>query len=94
VRGNNRIQISDRAMGGGGVNGAQFLAGGDILSLCHYVQTGSGTHPATYPVGTRCLFPWVKWLGHEADHSPPMSTKNKNAWGYISTPHTSAGCGA
>jgi hypothetical protein len=28
----------------------------------------------------------IKWLGHEADHSPPSSAKIKNAWGYTSTP--------
>jgi hypothetical protein len=27
----------------------------------------------------------VKWLGHEADHSPPSSAKVKNGWGYTST---------
>jgi hypothetical protein len=26
----------------------------------------------------------VKWLGHEADHSPP--SRAKNAWSYTSTP--------
>jgi len=35
--------------------------------------------------------PWalstgVKWLGHEADHSPPSSTKLKNAGSYTFTP--------
>jgi hypothetical protein len=28
----------------------------------------------------------VKLLGHKADHSPPSSTKVKNAWSYTSTP--------
>jgi len=27
----------------------------------------------------------VKWLGCEADHSPPSTAKVKNAWSYIST---------
>jgi hypothetical protein len=35
--------------------------------------------------------PWalplgVKWLGHEADHSPPFNAKIKNLWGCTSTP--------
>jgi len=30
--------------------------------------------------------PGVKWLGHEADHSPPSSTKVKNVWSYTYTP--------
>jgi hypothetical protein len=28
---------------------------------------------------------WVKWLGHEADNSPPSSAKVKNMWSYTST---------
>jgi len=30
--------------------------------------------------------PRVKWLGREADHSPPYSVKGKNVWSYTSTP--------
>jgi hypothetical protein len=30
----------------------------------------------------------IKWLGHEADHSPPSSAEVKNAWSYISTSPT------
>jgi hypothetical protein len=40
----------------------------------HRVQTGSGTHPASYPVGTKRSFPGVKRPGREADHSLPSST--------------------
>jgi len=36
------------------------------------------------------LSPEVKHLGHEADHSPTSNTRAKNAWRYISTPHTSS----
>jgi hypothetical protein len=32
------------------------------------------------------LFLGVKRPRHEADHSPPSSAENKNAWSYISTP--------
>jgi hypothetical protein len=28
------------------------------LSLVHCIQTGSGAHPASYPVGTWKLYPW------------------------------------
>jgi len=28
----------------------------------------------------------VKWLGHEADHSPPSGATVKNMWSYISIP--------
>jgi len=38
------------------------------FSLRYCVHTGSGALPASYPVGTRGSFLWVKQLGHEADH--------------------------
>jgi len=28
----------------------------------------------------------VKWLGHEADHSPPSSAEVNITWSYTSTP--------
>jgi hypothetical protein len=40
------------------------------------VQTGAGTHPASYIVGT-CSFLGVKWLGHDIDHPPPSSAEVK-----------------
>jgi hypothetical protein len=30
---------------------------GNRFSLLHHVQTSSGAHPASYPMGTRGLFP-------------------------------------
>jgi hypothetical protein len=48
------------------------------------VQTGSGAHPASYPMGTRD----IKWLRSEADHSPPSSAEVKNTWSYTSHPPT------
>jgi len=41
------------------------------------------THPPIQWV--RLLFPGVKRPEREADHSPPSSTKVKNAWSYTST---------
>jgi hypothetical protein len=42
--------------------GVRFPAGeGRNFSLRHRVQTGSGAHPASYPMGTRDFF-----LGGEA----------------------------
>jgi hypothetical protein len=35
-------------------------------------------HPACYSMGTGALLPMVKYLGCEADHSPPFSAKVKN----------------
>jgi hypothetical protein len=34
----------------------QFQAGAGNFSLHHRVQNGSGTHPASYPMGTRGSF--------------------------------------
>jgi len=55
----------------------QFLAGAGNFSLCHCVQTGSGAHPASYPVGTRGSFPGGKVAGGGADHSPPSNAEVK-----------------
>jgi len=52
----------------------------------HYLCYLSGVHPASYPIGTRALFLWVKWPGCVADHSPPSSAEVKKAWSYNSTP--------
>jgi hypothetical protein len=64
----------------------RFPAGAGNFSLHHHVQNGSGTHPASYPVGTRGSLPRVKRPEREADHSPPSSAEVKNAWSYTSTP--------
>jgi hypothetical protein len=46
-------------------------------SLC--VQTSSGSHPATYPMGIGGRFPGGKARpGRDADHSPPYSADVKN----------------
>jgi hypothetical protein len=47
------------------------------FSLLHVAQTGSGAHPASYPMGTGGSFPSVKRPGREADHSPPASAEVK-----------------
>jgi hypothetical protein len=45
-------------------------------NLC--IQTGSGAHPASYPMGTGGSFPKGKaQLGRDADHSSPSSTEVK-----------------
>jgi hypothetical protein len=50
----------------------------------HSVQTGSGIHSASCPLGT-----WVKRPGREVDHSSPYSTEVKNAWSCTSSPNMS-----
>jgi hypothetical protein len=37
-------------------------------------------------MGTRDSFPGIKRPRREADHSPPSSAEDKNAWSYTSTP--------
>jgi hypothetical protein len=41
----------------------RFPAGAGNFSLHHRVQNGSGAHPASYPMGSRCSFPGVKAAG-------------------------------
>jgi hypothetical protein len=40
------------------------------MTLLHIVQTGSGAHPASFPMSTGGSFPGVKLPGREADTSP------------------------
>jgi hypothetical protein len=47
-------------------------AGAGNFSLHHRVQTGSGAHPASNPMGNMGPFPV-----READHSPPSSAEVK-----------------
>jgi hypothetical protein len=56
------------------------------LSHHRRVQTDSGVHPASYPLGARGSYLGVKLQGRETDNSPPCSAEVKNAWSYTSTP--------
>jgi hypothetical protein len=56
----------------------------------HCVYTGSGVHPASYPVGTGVLTSGEKQSGREANHSPPSSAMVENAWSDTSTPFSAA----
>jgi hypothetical protein len=52
--------------------------GAEDFSCSPCVQTGSGAHPASYPMGTGGSFPGGKvWPGRDADHSPPSSAEVK-----------------
>jgi hypothetical protein len=57
--------------------GVRFPVGSGNFSLRHFIQTGSGAHTASYPMGTRGSFPEGKAAGREADHSPPSSAEVK-----------------
>jgi hypothetical protein len=48
------------------------------FSLCHNIQTDSGAHLASYPVGTMADSLGAMGQGHEADHSPPFIAEVKN----------------
>jgi hypothetical protein len=48
---------------GAGWSGVRDPAGAGNFSLHHRVQTVSGAHPASYPMGTRDYFPWDKAAG-------------------------------
>jgi hypothetical protein len=57
--------------------GFRFHTGAGKFSLHYHVQTGSGAHPASYPMGTRGSFLGIKRPGREADHSSPSSVEVK-----------------
>jgi hypothetical protein len=63
---------------------------GKRFSVFHSVQTGSGTHPASYTMFTWALSMGVKWPGREADHSPPSSAEVKNGGAIPPLPHKSS----
>jgi hypothetical protein len=64
--------LDDRAIEVRSPTGAEDFSS----SLC--VQTGSGAHPASYPMGTGGPFPGDKVRpGRDADHSPPSSAEVK-----------------
>ena len=48
------------------------------LSVLRCVQTGTGTHPASYFMDTRGSFLAAKHSWHEADHLGPPSAMAKN----------------
>jgi len=54
-------------------------AGDRNFSPCHRVQTVSGVHSASYPIGTG---------------GPSVGSKSAGAWSYTFTPHTSSRRGA
>jgi hypothetical protein len=59
--------------------GVRFSVGARNFSLLHLVQTGSGAHPVSYPMGSGFFSVGVKRQGHEAEHSPPSSAEVQNA---------------
>jgi hypothetical protein len=65
----------------------RFPVGAENFSLHHRVQNGSEANSAPYPIGNRgTLSLGVKRTRREADHSPHLVPRSKNAWSYTSTP--------
>jgi hypothetical protein len=58
---------------GYGLDGWGLIPGRGRIFLFR-MQTNSGAHPISYPMGTGGCFPGSKEEGHEADHSSPSST--------------------
>jgi hypothetical protein len=57
--------------------GFESPAGAGNFSFYHRVQTGSGAHPASYPMGARGSFPGDKAAGREDVHPPPSNAEVK-----------------
>jgi hypothetical protein len=67
-----------------------FLGRTRNFSILHSFQTGSGAHPASYPMGTEGSFPGVKRPGREADRSPTSNAEVKNGGAIPALPRTSS----
>jgi hypothetical protein len=70
--------------------GVQFPAGATDVYLLHSVQTGSGVHPASYPVGTGGVSSELERPGREADHSLQSNAEVKNGGAKPPLPHMSS----
>jgi hypothetical protein len=66
-------RLDDRAIG------VRSPAGAKDFSSSLFVQSGSGTHPASCTMGTGGPFPGGKARpGRDADHSPPSNAEVEN----------------
>jgi hypothetical protein len=73
--------LDDRAIGVRSPAGAKDFPS----NLC--VQTGSGAHPASCPMGTGGPFPGGKARpGRDADHSPHVMPRSRMSRSYIPLP--------
>jgi hypothetical protein len=77
------------------MSGVKFPARTGNFPLRLHVQTGSGAHSTSYPMGTGGLSLGVMQLRREADHSPPSSADVKEYVElYLHYPSTSSWRGA
>jgi hypothetical protein len=56
-----------------------FPGRGKRFFSTHRVQTGSGAHATSYPIGKGALSSGVMRPGREADHSPPSVAEVKKS---------------
>jgi hypothetical protein len=74
--------LDDRAIG------VRLPAGAKDFSSSLCVQTSSGAHPASCPMGTGVISPGVKARpGRDADHSPHLVPRSRMSRSYTSSPH-------
>jgi hypothetical protein len=85
-----RSQDSSVGIAMGWSAGVRFPVRARDFYLLYSVQTGSGAHPASYPMGTGVQSPGVKLPGSEADHSTPSSAEVKNSGFMPALSHTSS----
>jgi hypothetical protein len=77
-RGSSGSIVSDYGMDDRAIE-VRSRTGEEDFSSSPCVQTSSGAHPASYPLGTGGSFPGGKARpGRDADHSPPSSAEFKN----------------
>jgi hypothetical protein len=76
-------------------SGARVSAGAGNFSFHHRVQTGSGTHPASYPMGSRGSFPGGKAAGSSSWPFTTILCRGKESVElYLHSPNTPSWCGA
>jgi hypothetical protein len=63
----------------------RFPVGAGNFSLRHHVQTGSGAHPASHPMGVGGSFTGGKRPGVKLTSHLHLVPSSKNAWSYTST---------
>jgi hypothetical protein len=66
--------------------GVRFPAGARDISLLHSFQTGSGAHPASYPMGTGSCFSGGKAAGAWSWPLTSIKCRGQEWWSYTSIP--------
>jgi hypothetical protein len=80
--------VTSVGIGTGWMAGVRFPAGARDFSILHSVHTGSGAHPASYPMGDLSL--GVKRPGRETNHSYLPDAEVKNGGDIRQFPHMSS----